>query len=73
MVSELSEEEVMRLLREDIRKEGGQSAWARKHGVSRSYLNKVLNGTEKSLGRPREVPNRILTSLNIRIAFVRRR
>ena len=72
MASEFSEDEVLRLLTAAIEKEGSQSAWARKHGVSRPYLNKVLNGA-KVLGPAREPPNRILAGLNIRIAFVRQK
>jgi plasmid maintenance system antidote protein VapI len=40
----LDEKDVLRLLREDVDKAGGQSAWARQMGVDRVYLNKVLRG-----------------------------
>ena len=68
MASEVSEEEVLRLLAAAIEKEGSQSAWARKYKVSRPHLNKVLH-RRKVLG-----PSRIaslLAPLKIRIAFVK--
>ena len=40
----LDEKDVLRLLREDVDKAGGQSAWARQTGVDRVHLNKVLRG-----------------------------
>jgi len=40
----LDEKDVLRLLREDVDKAGGQSAWARQTGVNRVHLNKVLKG-----------------------------
>ena len=39
----LDESDVLRLLREDVDRAGGQSAWARRSGVNRVHLNKVLN------------------------------
>ena len=44
MTKLLDEKDVLRLLREDVDKAGGQSAWARQMGVDRVYLNKVLRG-----------------------------
>ena len=43
----LDEKDVLRLLREDVNKAGDQSAWARRTGVNRSYLNRVLKGKKK--------------------------
>ena len=39
------DDEVVRLLRAAVkREEGGQRAFARRHGLDRGYVNKVLNG-----------------------------
>ena len=38
------EDEVVRLLRAAVEDEGGQKAFARRHGLDRSYVNMVLNG-----------------------------
>ena len=45
------EADVVRLLRAAVEREGGQSAFAKHHGVARAYLNMVLNG-KKSLVIP---------------------
>jgi hypothetical protein len=36
--------DVMPLLRSEVKRPGGQSEWARQTGISRTMLNKVLNG-----------------------------
>ena len=36
--------EVVRLLRAEVERAGGQSAWARREGIDRTLLNKVLSG-----------------------------
>ena len=38
------EHDIARLLRAAVEREGGQSAFAKHHGVDRAYLNMVLNG-----------------------------
>jgi DNA-binding transcriptional regulator YdaS (Cro superfamily) len=38
------EHDVARLLRAAVEREGGQSAFAKHHGVDRAYLNMILNG-----------------------------
>ena len=38
------EHDVARLLRATVEREGGQSAFAKHHGVNRAYLNMILNG-----------------------------
>jgi hypothetical protein len=43
----LDEKDVLRLLREDVNKAGGQSAWARRTGVDHSYVKQVLRGKKK--------------------------
>jgi DNA-binding phage protein len=37
-------QDVLKLLGREIDRAGGQSEWARQMGLSRTYLNKVLNG-----------------------------
>ena len=39
-------EQVIQLLREAVGREGNQGAFARRIGVSRSYINQVLNGNK---------------------------
>ena len=36
--------DVLRLLRREVQRAGSQSEWARRAGVNRTYLNKVLKG-----------------------------
>jgi hypothetical protein len=38
------EHDVARLLKAAVKREGGQSAFAKHHGVNRAYLNMILNG-----------------------------
>jgi predicted transcriptional regulator len=40
----LDEDDVIRMLRAAVEREGGQSAFARLHGVPHSNVNKILNG-----------------------------
>jgi DNA-binding phage protein len=35
--------DLVRLLRSEVEKAGGQSAWARREGIDRTLLNRVLN------------------------------
>ena len=58
----LNENDVLRLLREEVDRAGGQSAWARRSGIDRVYLNRVLNGK-------RPLPPRIVKALNLKRAF----
>jgi DNA-binding transcriptional regulator YdaS (Cro superfamily) len=37
-------DDVVRMLRAAVEREGGQSTFARLHGVHPSYVNKILNG-----------------------------
>jgi hypothetical protein len=37
-------QDLLRLLRHEIDRVGGQSEWARQTGICRTYINKVLNG-----------------------------
>ena len=65
---EITDVEILSLLRESIDKEGGQSAWSRKHNVVRPYLNSVLQGS-KLLGPSRD--SSVLSLINVRLAFVK--
>jgi hypothetical protein len=40
----LDDKDVLRLLREDVDRAGGQSAWARRSGIDRTHLSRVLKG-----------------------------
>jgi hypothetical protein len=40
----LEVQDVVRLLRKEVHLAGGQTPWARKNGIDRAGLNKVLNG-----------------------------
>jgi hypothetical protein len=50
-------EDVIRLLRLEVKRAGGQAAWASKTG-----LNKVLNG--------KTLPTKIIKALKLRIVFI---
>jgi hypothetical protein len=49
----LDVEDVVRLLRSEVKRAGGQAAWASKTGLNRIVINEVLNGktlpTKKSI------------------------
>jgi hypothetical protein len=55
----LDEEDVLRLLREDIDRAGSQSAWARRTGCDRANLNLVLKGK-------RHLPPTIIKALKLK-------
>jgi DNA-binding transcriptional regulator YdaS (Cro superfamily) len=63
----LDENDVLRLLREDVDKAGGQSAWAKRTGTDRPYLNQVLKGK-------RPIGPTILQALKVKkvVAYERR-
>jgi DNA-binding phage protein len=42
----LTAKDVVQLLRQEVAEIGGQSAWARKTGIHRSLINRVLQGKE---------------------------
>jgi len=56
-------EDVIRLLRSEVEQAGGQSAFAKKVGMDRSTINRILNGQ-------RSLHPKILRALNLRIVFV---
>ena len=59
----LEVEDVVSLLRSEIKRAGGQSAWGRKNGINRTTLNKILNGL-----RP-PTPS-IIRALKLHIVYV---
>jgi len=40
----LEQKDVVRLLREEVERAGGQVAWSKKTGVNRTNLNRILKG-----------------------------
>jgi hypothetical protein len=56
--------EIVRLLRAEVERAGGQSAWARRERINRTQLNQVLSGR-------RDVSLNILKALKIRTIYVR--
>jgi DNA-binding transcriptional regulator YdaS (Cro superfamily) len=59
----LDDDDLVELLRSRVKSAGGQSGFARQHGLQRTYLNHVLNG-RKPPGGPS-----ILDALNLRIVY----
>jgi hypothetical protein len=57
------DDDIVQLLKAAIEREGNQVAFAKRHGVNRSYLNMVLNG-KRSAGLS------ITKALGLRVAFV---
>jgi len=56
-------EDVMLLLRSEVKQAGSQTAWAKKNGINRAILNMVLKG--------HRAPNKaILRALKLRMVFV---
>ena len=57
--------DVIVMLRSDVRRVGGQVAWAKRTGVDRAIVSKVLNG--------RRPPNKaIINALELRMVIVSR-
>jgi DNA-binding phage protein len=59
----LDAEDVVRLLRSEVKRAGGQAAWASRTGLNRIVVNKVLNG--KTLPT-----KKIVKALKLRIVYV---
>ena len=59
----VNENEIRQLLRQDVERSGGQSAWARRERVCRTHLNRMLLGK-------RAVSDTILRKLNIKAFYV---
>jgi DNA-binding phage protein len=60
----LEVEDVVRLLRSEVKRAGGQAAWASKTGLNRIVVNKVLNGKTHPT-------KKIVKALRLRIVFAR--
>jgi transcriptional regulator with XRE-family HTH domain len=60
----LEVEDVIRLLRSEVERAGSQSAFAKKAGVDRATISRILGGYRASL-RPK-----IIRALNLRTVFV---
>ncbi len=57
------EKDVIRLLRSEVKRAGGQAAWARKTGMQRTWINKILKG--------RVAPTKkIISALKLRTVYV---
>jgi hypothetical protein len=56
-------DDVVRLLRLEVERAGGQAAWAKETGNSRAVVNKVLHGQ-------RPPTKKIIDALNLRVVFV---
>jgi DNA-binding phage protein len=59
----LEVEDVVRLLRSEVKRAGGQVAWASKNGLNRIVVNKVLNGKTSPT-------KKIINALKLRMVFV---
>jgi len=63
MPRELQIKDVVRLLRSEIEKAGGQKAWAKKAGIERTIVNRALSGRRKPTMN-------ILKALNLRMGIL---
>ena len=59
----LEAKDVVRLLRSEVSRAGGQAAWASKAGLNRIVVNKVLNGKTPPT-------KKIIKALKLRTVFV---
>jgi DNA-binding phage protein len=59
----LERNDIVRLLRIEVEKAGGQTAWAKKHNIDRTIISKVLNGG-------RAPTKKIISALGLRIVSV---
>jgi DNA-binding phage protein len=59
----LDSEDVVRLLRLEVERAGGQAAWASKVGLNRIIVNKVLN-------RKTSPTKKIIKALKLRIVYI---
>ncbi len=56
-------EDVILLLRSEVKRGGGQAAWSKKTGIDRTMLSRVLNGH-------RPLTKTIFRALKLRMVFV---
>jgi DNA-binding phage protein len=59
----LEQKHIVQLLRSEVEKAGGQRAWAKKHGVHRTIVNKVMHKSLRPSGS-------IIRALGLRIIVV---
>jgi DNA-binding phage protein len=57
-----TDSEVLQLLRAAVEREGSQTAFARHHGIERSFLNQILNGKSP-------LPGAVLKALGLRKVY----
>jgi hypothetical protein len=48
----INEDQVVRMLRAEVKRAGGQSEWARRNKVERTVLNRVLSGLQPDREHP---------------------
>ena len=65
-MSFLDLKDVVRLLRSEVERAGGQTAWAKKTGLQRAIINRVLNNQEPPT-------KKIIRALKLRVVFVPKR
>jgi plasmid maintenance system antidote protein VapI len=65
MQKALTEKDVVDLLQREIIKAGGQSAWARKTGIHRPVVNRIVRGK-------RPVTKQIVEALGLEIVYRRK-
>jgi DNA-binding phage protein len=58
-------DDVVGLLRLEVKRAGGQAAWAKETGTNRIVVNKILNGQMSPT-------KKIIGALNLRVVFVRK-
>jgi DNA-binding phage protein len=58
--------DVIRLLRSEVERAGGQTVWAKKTGINRPVINTVLNGHQPPT-------KKIIRALKLRTVFVPKR
>jgi DNA-binding phage protein len=60
------EKDVIRLLRSEVKRAGSQAAWAKKAGIQRTWINKILKG--------RTAPTKkVISALKLRTVYVRKK
>jgi DNA-binding phage protein len=57
-----SDDEVIQLLKSAVEREGNQGAFARRHGIGRTHLNRILN-------RKKPVVDSVLKALGLRKVY----
>jgi DNA-binding phage protein len=59
----LNDDDVVDLLKAAVKREGGQTAFAKRHGVNRTELNSILNGR-------RRISSSVAKALGLRRVYV---